>query len=65
MNLNQLNEILVKELHTDPVCTLPPFSAVRAELEKAVITPDKNISAHYGTSREGSLLQSYLKHVAG
>lgn len=42
-----------------------PFAEVKAELEKAGITPDKNIIAYCGTSREGSLLQFYLKHVAG
>ena len=42
-----------------------PFSEVKAELEKAGITPDKNIIAYCGTSREGSLLRFYLKHVAG
>lgn len=41
-----------------------PFSEVKAELEKAGITPDKNIIAYCGTSREGSLLLFYLKHVA-
>ena len=42
-----------------------PFSEVKAELEKAGITKDKNIIAYCGTSREGSLLLFYLKHVAG
>lgn len=42
-----------------------PYAAVKAELEKAGITPDKNIIAYCGTSREGSLLLFYLKHVAG
>ncbi len=42
-----------------------PFSEVQAELEKAGITKDKNIIAYCGTSREGSLLLFYLKHVAG
>jgi thiosulfate/3-mercaptopyruvate sulfurtransferase len=41
------------------------FAEVKAELEKAGITPEKNIIAYCGTSREGSLLQFYLKHVAG
>ncbi len=31
----------------------------------AGITPDKNIICYCGTSREGSLLRFYLKHVAG
>jgi thiosulfate/3-mercaptopyruvate sulfurtransferase len=42
-----------------------PLDAVKAELEKAGITKDKNIIAYCGTSREGSLLLFYLKHVAG
>jgi thiosulfate/3-mercaptopyruvate sulfurtransferase len=42
-----------------------PFSETKAELEKAGITKDKNIIAYCGTSREGSLLLFYLKHVAG
>ncbi|MBE2285719.1 MAG: sulfurtransferase [Prosthecobacter sp.] len=42
-----------------------PFAEVKADLEKAGITPDKNIIAYCGTSREGSLLMFYLKHVAG
>ena len=41
-----------------------PFSETKAELEKAGITPDKNIICYCGTSREGSLLRFYLKHVA-
>jgi thiosulfate/3-mercaptopyruvate sulfurtransferase len=42
-----------------------PFVEVKAELEAAGITADKNIIAYCGTSREGSLLLFYLKHVAG
>lgn len=42
-----------------------PIDQTRAELEKAGITKDKNIIAYCGTSREGSLLLFYLKHVAG
>ncbi len=42
-----------------------PFAEVKAELEAAGITADKNIIAYCGTSREGSLLLFYLKHVAG
>lgn len=42
-----------------------PFSETKAELEKAGITKDKNLIAYCGTSREGSLLLFYLKHVAG
>lgn len=42
-----------------------PLDQVKAELEKAGITKDKNIICYCGTSREGSLLLFYLKHVAG
>ncbi|HYF34583.1 MAG TPA: rhodanese-like domain-containing protein [Prosthecobacter sp.] len=42
-----------------------PLQEVKAELEAAGITPDRDIIAYCGTSREGSLLQFYLKHVAG
>lgn len=42
-----------------------PFSETKAAIEKAGITPDKNIICYCGTSREGSLLLFYLKHVAG
>ncbi len=42
-----------------------PFSETKAELEKAGITPDKDIICYCGTSREGSLLRFYLEHVAG
>lgn len=42
-----------------------PFAEVKAELEKAGITTDKKIICYCGTSREGSLVRFYLKHVAG
>jgi thiosulfate/3-mercaptopyruvate sulfurtransferase len=42
-----------------------PLAEVKAELEKAGITPDKKIICYCGTSREGSLVRFYLKHVAG
>lgn len=41
------------------------FEDVKAELEAAGITPDKEIMCYCGTSREGSLLRFYLKHIAG
>lgn len=41
-----------------------PFAEVKAELEKVGITPDKKIICYCGTSREGSLVRFYLKHVA-
>jgi len=42
-----------------------PFAEVKAELEKAGITPDKKVICYCGTSREGSLVRFYLAHVAG
>lgn len=42
-----------------------PYSEVKAELEAAGITPDKTVLCYCGTSREGSLVRFYLKHVAG
>ena len=41
-----------------------PFSEVKAELEAAGLTPDKESMCYCGTSREGSLLRFYLKYVA-
>jgi thiosulfate/3-mercaptopyruvate sulfurtransferase len=41
-----------------------PFERVKAELYAAGLTPDKEILVYCGTSREGSLLRFYLKHVA-
>lgn len=41
------------------------WEAVRPELEAAGLTADKQIIVYCGTSREGSLLRFYLKHVAG
>jgi thiosulfate/3-mercaptopyruvate sulfurtransferase len=41
-----------------------PFSQAQAELEDAGLKPDKEILVYCGTSREGSLLRFYLKHVA-
>jgi thiosulfate/3-mercaptopyruvate sulfurtransferase len=41
-----------------------PFDKVKADLEAAGLTKDKEIIVYCGTSREGSLLRFYLKHVA-
>ena len=41
-----------------------PFASVKAELEAAGLTADKEILVYCGTSREGSLLRFYLRHVA-
>ena len=40
------------------------FDRVKAELAAAGLTPDKDILVYCGTSREGSLLRFYLRHVA-
>jgi thiosulfate/3-mercaptopyruvate sulfurtransferase len=42
-----------------------PFAEVKADLEAAGITSDKEVLCYCGTSREGSLLRFYLKYVAG
>jgi len=42
-----------------------PFVRAKADLEAAGLTPDKEIVVYCGTSREGSLLRFYLRHVAG
>lgn len=41
-----------------------PFEKVKPELEAAGLTADREILVYCGTSREGSLLRFYLKHVA-
>ncbi|MFM9068759.1 MAG: sulfurtransferase [Planctomycetota bacterium] len=41
-----------------------PAEKAQAELTAAGLTPDKKIIVYCGTSREGSLLRFYLKHVA-
>lgn len=41
------------------------FEAIKAELEAAGITPDRQIMCYCGTSREGSLVRFYLRYVAG
>jgi thiosulfate/3-mercaptopyruvate sulfurtransferase len=41
-----------------------PFQQVQADLEAAGLKSDKEIIVYCGTSREGSLLRFYLKHVA-
>jgi thiosulfate/3-mercaptopyruvate sulfurtransferase len=42
-----------------------PVADVKKDLVAAGITPDKTIICYCGTSREGSLLRFYLKHLAG
>ncbi|WP_010584568.1 sulfurtransferase [Schlesneria paludicola] len=41
-----------------------PLTQTKSELESAGVTPDRQIVVYCGTSREGSLLRFYLKHVA-
>jgi thiosulfate/3-mercaptopyruvate sulfurtransferase len=41
-----------------------PLEKVEADLKKAGLASDKEILVYCGTSREGSLLRFYLKHVA-
>lgn len=41
-----------------------PFDQCKTELENAGLKADKEILVYCGTSREGSLLRFYLKHVA-
>lgn len=41
-----------------------PFEQVKEDLAAAGITADKDILVYCGTSREGSLLRFYLRHVA-
>lgn len=49
---------------TDNTHEFLPFERVKADLESAGLTSDKEIIVYCGTSREGSLLRFYLKHVA-
>lgn len=41
-----------------------PYEEVKSALTAAGLTPDKEILVYCGTSREGSLLRFYLRHVA-
>jgi thiosulfate/3-mercaptopyruvate sulfurtransferase len=51
-------------MESDNTHQFKPFAQVKDELTKAGLTPDKEILVYCGTSREGSLLRFYLKHVA-
>ena len=51
-------------MDTDNTHQFKPFAKVKADLEAAGLTADKDILVYCGTSREGSLLRFYLKHVA-
>lgn len=54
-----------KLMEKDNTHQFKKYEDVKAELEAAGITKDKEILCYCGTSREGSLLRFYLKHVAG
>jgi thiosulfate/3-mercaptopyruvate sulfurtransferase len=54
-----------KLMDTENTHLFRPFAEVKKALEAAGITPDKTIICYCGTSREGSLLRFYLKHIAG
>ena len=51
-------------METDNTHAFLPLEKVKAELAAAGLTADKEILVYCGTSREGSLLRFYLKHVA-
>jgi thiosulfate/3-mercaptopyruvate sulfurtransferase len=51
-------------METDNTHQFRPFEHMKAELQAAGLTPDKEIIVYCGTSREGSLLRFYLRHVA-
>lgn len=54
-----------KLMEKDNTHKFKKYEDVKAELEAAGITKDKEILCYCGTSREGSLLRFYLKYVAG
>jgi thiosulfate/3-mercaptopyruvate sulfurtransferase len=51
-------------MELDNTHAFKPFDKVKADLAAAGLTADKDILVYCGTSREGSLLRFYLKHVA-
>ncbi|WP_254513474.1 sulfurtransferase [Anatilimnocola floriformis] len=51
-------------MESDNTHAFKPFEKVEADLKAAGLTADKEILVYCGTSREGSLLRFYLKHVA-
>lgn len=51
-------------MESDNTHKFKPVDVARKELQSAGLTPDKEILVYCGTSREGSLLRFYLKHVA-
>jgi thiosulfate/3-mercaptopyruvate sulfurtransferase len=51
-------------METNNTHKFKPLAQVQADLTAAGLTRDKEILVYCGTSREGSLLRFYLKHVA-
>jgi thiosulfate/3-mercaptopyruvate sulfurtransferase len=51
-------------METENTHKFKPFESVKAELEAAGLKSDKKFIVYCGTSREGSLLRFYLRHVA-
>ena len=54
-----------KLMEKDNTHKFKPYAETKVALEAAGITKDKDILCYCGTSRDGSLLRFYLKHVAG
>ncbi|MFM8477395.1 MAG: sulfurtransferase [Planctomycetaceae bacterium] len=52
-------------MQTDNTHAFRPLAQVQADLKAAGLTADREIIVYCGTSREGSLLRFYLRHVAG
>lgn len=52
-------------MQTDNTHAFRPLAEVQKDLAAVGLTPDKEILVYCGTSREGSLLRFYLRHVAG
>lgn len=51
-------------METDNTHQFLSLEKAKTDLQKAGLTPDKEILVYCGTSREGSLIRFYLKHVA-
>ncbi len=52
-------------MQSDNTHQFKSIATMKAELQRAGITPDQDIICYCGTSREGSLLYFTLKHVLG
>jgi thiosulfate/3-mercaptopyruvate sulfurtransferase len=55
----------VRLMAPDNTHRFKPVAETKVELAAAGLTPDKEVLVYCGTSREGSLLRFYLRHVAG